>query len=65
MRFVALSDTHGKHHFELPPGDVLLHAGDVSSRGSKTEVQGFLDWFSSLDYPYKIFIAGNHDFFFE
>jgi Icc-related predicted phosphoesterase len=65
MRFVALSDTHGKHNFDLPPGDVLLHAGDVSSRGLKSEVQRFLDWFSSLDYTYKIFIAGNHDFFFE
>ena len=65
MRFVALSDTHGKHNFELPPGDVLLHAGDVSSRGLKSEIQRFLDWFSSLDYTYKIFIAGNHDFFFE
>jgi Icc-related predicted phosphoesterase len=65
MRFVALSDTHGKHNFDLPPGDVLLHAGDVSSRGLKSEIQRFLDWFSSLDYTYKIFIAGNHDFFFE
>lgn len=65
MRFVALSDTHGKHNFDLPPGDVLLHAGDVSSRGLKSEVQRFLDWFSSLDYAYKIFIAGNHDFFFQ
>jgi Icc-related predicted phosphoesterase len=65
MRFVAISDTHGKHEFDLPPGDVILHAGDVSSRGSKAEVERFLDWFSGLDYTYKIFIAGNHDFFFE
>lgn len=65
MRFVAISDTHGKHQFDLPAGDVILHAGDVSSRGLKAEVEHFLDWFSSLDYAYKIFIAGNHDFFFE
>lgn len=65
MRFVAISDTHGKHQFELPEGDVILHAGDVSSRGHKAEVQRFLDWFAGLDYRYKIFIAGNHDFFFE
>lgn len=65
MRFVAISDTHGKHQFELPEGDVILHAGDVSSRGLKAEVQRFLDWFAGLDYRYKIFIAGNHDFFFE
>lgn len=65
MRFVAISDTHGKHQFELPEGDVILHAGDVSSRGLKAEIERFLDWFSGLDYQYKIFIAGNHDFFFE
>ena len=65
MRFVAISDTHDKHQFDLPPGDVILHAGDVSSRGLKAEVERFLDWFSGLDYAYKIFIAGNHDFFFE
>lgn len=65
MRFVAISDTHGKHQFALPEGDVILHAGDVSSRGHKAEVQHFLDWFAGLDYRYKIFIAGNHDFFFE
>lgn len=65
MRFVAISDTHGKHQFDLPSGDVILHAGDVSSRGLKTEIERFLDWFSNLNYAYKIFIAGNHDFFFE
>ena len=65
MRFVAISDTHGKHQFDLPPGDVILHAGDVSSRGLKAEVEHFLNWFSNLDYQYKVFIAGNHDFFFE
>jgi Icc-related predicted phosphoesterase len=65
MRFVAISDTHGSHQFDLPPGDVILHAGDVSSRGLKAEVEHFVDWFSNLDYQYKVFIAGNHDFFFE
>lgn len=44
---------------------MLLHAGDVSGRGEREVVLDFLDWFSSQDYKYKIFIAGNHDFFFE
>lgn len=66
MKFVAISDTHGLHeHLVLPEADVLIHSGDVSSRGKKDEVENFLHWFSSLDYKYKIFIAGNHDFFFE
>ncbi|MCD6066841.1 MAG: metallophosphoesterase [Bacteroidetes bacterium] len=66
MKFVAISDTHGLHEsLVLPKGDVLLHAGDISSRGTKAETEKFLDWFSSLNFKYKIFIAGNHDFFFE
>ncbi len=66
MNIVAISDTHGKHNqLSLPEGDVLIHAGDVSSRGSEYEIRIFLDWFASLDFKYKIFIAGNHDFFLE
>ena len=66
LKVIAISDTHGYHdQLSLPSGDVLIHAGDVSSRGSKQEVQDFLQWFSDLNYEHKIFIAGNHDFFFE
>lgn len=66
MKVIAISDTHGYHdQLSLPSGDVLIHAGDVSSRGNKQEVQDFLQWFSDLNYEHKIFIAGNHDFFFE
>ena len=66
MTIVAISDTHGQHHnLTLPQGDVLIHAGDCTYRGTESEVKDFLDWFSSQDYQYKILIAGNHDFFFE
>lgn len=66
MKFVAISDTHGKHaDLVLPEGDILIHAGDVSSSGTKRQVVDFLDWFEATDFAYKIFIAGNHDFFFE
>ena len=66
MTFITISDTHGQHsNLDLPYGDVLIHAGDVSSRGTEYEIRSFLDWFERLDYKYKIFIAGNHDFFFE
>jgi Icc-related predicted phosphoesterase len=44
---------------------MIIHAGDISKRGAKHEVIDFLNWFSSLDFEYKIFIAGNHDFFLE
>lgn len=44
---------------------MLIHAGDVSNRGKKEEVLDFIQWFSRQAFQYKIFIAGNHDFFFE
>jgi Icc-related predicted phosphoesterase len=66
LKIVAISDTHNKHYLlSLPKGDMIIHGGDVSLRGKRREVIKFLDWFSRLDYKYKIFIAGNHDFLFE
>ncbi len=67
MKFVAISDTHGKHLelTDLPDADCIIHAGDVSGRGLPSEVANFLQWFDRLNYTHKIFIAGNHDFFFE
>jgi Icc-related predicted phosphoesterase len=66
LKFVAISDTHGRHKsLHLPKGDVIIHAGDVSYKGEEVEVVDFLHWFAKLPYRYKIFTAGNHDFFFE
>lgn len=66
MKIVCISDTHSQHHvMEIPFGDILIHAGDVSKRGSKEEVLDFLHWFSQQPHRYKICIAGNHDWFFE
>lgn len=66
MKFVTISDTHGKHYgLDLPPGDVLIHGGDVSGNGKADQIIDFLNWFGNLDYQYKVFIAGNHDWFFE
>ena len=66
MTFVAISDTHNIHTpMHLPDGDVLIHAGDVTGKGTEAQVYHFLEWFSAQPHRYKIFIAGNHDFFFE
>jgi len=66
MKFIVVSDTHFQHHkLQLPEGDAIIHAGDLTETGRKEEVLDFLDWFTSLHYPHKIFIAGNHDFFLE
>ncbi len=66
MKFIAISDTHGKHsNMVLPTGDVLIHAGDISGRGNEAEVIDFIHWFSKQSFEHKILIAGNHDFYFE
>jgi len=67
MKICIISDTHGEHkELIIPECDVLIHCGDITSLGKEHSVIYFLDWFKSLDQcKYKIFIAGNHDFYFE
>lgn len=69
MIITVISDTHGKHNQitqDLPGGDLLLHAGDISSMGYQHEVQQFCKWFNNVEnYDHKIFIAGNHDWGFQ
>ena len=60
VRIVCISDTHN-HQPDLPPGDLLVHAGDLSENGSFDEIQAQLIWLSSQPYQYKVVIAGNHD----
>ncbi|KAK3938003.1 Metallo-dependent phosphatase-like protein [Diplogelasinospora grovesii] len=61
IRVVCISDTHNTRPV-LPPGDVLIHAGDLAEKGSFDEVQAGLQWLSDQSqYRYKVLIAGNHD----
>lgn len=65
MKLVCISDTHEGHHdLALPDGDVLVHAGDCTMRGTVPEVVDFLDWFREQPHPHKVLIAGNHDWCF-
>lgn len=64
-RIVCVSDTHSKHTFAVPDGDILLHAGDFSSIGQKQEVADFVRWLRSLPHRIKIVIAGNHDLIYH
>jgi hypothetical protein len=68
MVITLISDTHTKHNQLnglLPGGDLIIHAGDMSSMGYKHEIQQFLKWYNNLEYTNKIFIAGNHDWGFQ
>ncbi|KAF9506494.1 hypothetical protein BS47DRAFT_1321799 [Hydnum rufescens UP504] len=60
-RFVCISDTHSED-FVVPEGDILLHAGDLTSFGRVVELQTTMSWLCQLPHPVKIIIAGNHDF---
>jgi len=61
-KIVCISDTHNFHHdVDVPDGDILIHAGDFTLTGSLGEVVEFNDWLGTLDHPYKIIVAGNHD----
>lgn len=67
-RIVAISDTHGFHDdITLPPGDILIHAGDISMRGRGEELDKFGRWFEKQKdkFKHRIIIAGNHDFMFQ
>jgi Icc-related predicted phosphoesterase len=66
MKFIVISDTHGQHNLlKFPKADGIIHAGDVTGNGTEKEVIDFISWFGQLDFEHKIFIAGNHDFYFE
>ena len=67
MRIVAVSDTHTQQDRlgRLPPGDLLIHAGDFFFNGmdgaGDASVRGVGRWLSQQCSTARIFIAGNHD----
>ncbi|KAF2714181.1 Metallo-dependent phosphatase, partial [Pleomassaria siparia CBS 279.74] len=58
---VCISDTHCSTPANIPHGDILLHAGDLTKNGTFEELQKQLSWLNSLPHAHKIAIAGNHD----
>lgn len=62
-RIVAVADTHNEHQrLSIPEGDVFIHAGDLTGRGTLPELERVADWLRSLPHAHKVVIAGNHDF---
>jgi hypothetical protein len=62
---VCLSDTHSRTPEDLPDGDILIHAGDLTRKGTTPEIQAAIDWLSSFPHRHKIAIAGNHDTYLD
>ena len=65
IRVVAMSDTHNSKLKSVPPGDLLIHAGDLTGVGTDVQMTAALDWLGSLPHPHKVVVAGNHDFVAE
>mmetsp|Transcript_12631 Transcript_12631/g.14485 ORF Transcript_12631/g.14485 Transcript_12631/m.14485 type:complete len:329 (+) Transcript_12631:70-1056(+) len=65
LRIVCISDTHGKHDQidsnNIPDGDILIHAGDLTNKGEPATLRGFRDWVRKLPHKHKLVIGGNHD----
>lgn len=62
MRVIILSDTHLMHsQVKVPDGDLLIHCGDYTNKGSNSDTLDFLNWFSAHNHSYKVWINGNHE----
>lgn len=56
----CIADLHGFYP-ELEGGDLLIVAGDLTSRDEHGQYLRFFHWIANLNYKKKILIAGNHD----
>lgn len=61
-----MADTHGfEGKLTVPDGDVFIHAGDLTMRGTRPELEEVAQWLKRLPHRHKVVVAGNHDFLFE
>ncbi|KAK3233953.1 hypothetical protein CYMTET_55775 [Cymbomonas tetramitiformis] len=42
-------------------GDILIHCGDFTNKGTKDEISSFATWMASLPHPTKLVVGGNHE----
>ncbi len=62
VKLIAFSDTHMLHkQVEIPDGDILIFAGDMSVCRTVQDVAGFNAFLKTLPHRHKIVIGGNHD----
>ena len=62
VRVVVVSDTHNNHRkLCIPEGDIFIHCGDLTNRGSAPELADVNEWLGQLPHPHKLVICGNMD----
>ena len=61
---MVASDFHLKE-IETPAADLLLVAGDMTMKGSDSELAWYERWLLRQPQKHKVWIAGNHDWGFE
>ena len=55
IRMVCISDTHNRtDNLEVPPGDILVHAGDFSNVGLEGDVRRFKEFLAKLPHKHKV-----------
>ena len=68
MKIVCISDTHNQlEKINIPSGDLLIHAGDLTGHGSTNETIRELDKLAkhSKNFKHIVLISGNHDWLGE
>ncbi|MFL9842417.1 metallophosphatase domain-containing protein [Sphingomonas sp. ST-64] len=58
-----ISDTHGRHEaLSLPPGDLLIHCGDMFNLGGDSgSIREMDEWFGRQKFKLILCTGGNHD----
>ncbi|KAJ5951383.1 uncharacterized protein N7479_009796 [Penicillium vulpinum] len=60
VTIVCISNTYRERPV-IPSGDILIHAGDLTSNGSLAELQITLNWLQAQPHRIKIVVAGRSD----
>ena len=67
-RFVCLSDTHARTDrmsHDVPPGDVLLHAGDFTNVGKVKDVLHFKRFLGEVHPPNMVWLIQDYRYIFD
>lgn len=69
-KIVCISDTHNQHDkLIIPKADILIHAGDLTNRGTLQELKLVAEWMKKLlkdkVISQIVLTCGNHDLLFE